>query len=183
MDRQTDKWMDTRKDGHNSCPCVLQDIGPLGPLPKTEDLSDSFRFIVSFKPAITTPRHHLTEPWQRKASLLLASSIRLRPAVTRFFLSFTFPFSFSFFFFFFPMAFLVDRPVERERETRNFEHCLYSWAWNSLLSGFPKTPWSGLSNRIAYEHWCHKNRSLFWSWSQSESLNWPNSFLLNMRLK
>ena len=37
MDGRTDGWTDGRMDGHRTIhPCVLQDIGPLGPLPKKD---------------------------------------------------------------------------------------------------------------------------------------------------
>ena len=37
MDGRMDGWKDGRTDGHLEIPpCVLQDIGPLGPLPKKE---------------------------------------------------------------------------------------------------------------------------------------------------
>ena len=40
----------------------------------------------------------------------------------------------------------------------HFLFCICNFAsspWTPAL-----TPWSGLSNRISYGHWCHKNRSL-----------------------
>ena len=53
---------------------------------------------------------------------------------------------------------------EKKKKLKNVGICLLPPNTILFLLKFyvSCSPWSGLSNRIAYGHWCHKNGSLFW---------------------